>query len=409
MLYRYEALDLAGKSRRGTAEAGSPAEARAFLRDQGLHALRLDGAGAGAQGIPGGRRAGSASWLNVSGRRLDLLVQASRHLALLLKAGLPLAQATGILATQVTDGPFRTALEDVAARVREGTAFNDALALYPRYFPELYIQVARTGIEAGELPRVLLEISTYYACQKKLRDRVVSALTYPALMGAVGILVLVFLLTFVVPKVTAVLLEEKRALPWPTEVLLVVSRVVSEGWSIALPVALLSGILLVRLFRAPWARRWFERLVFRIPVIGHLFRDQAVARWAGTLGTLVASGIPVAQALAVVRGTTGSVTLADDVARLEKEVTEGTSLSEAVKRSRVLPASLGFVVGIGEETGDLPDLLREVARSYDEEVEVMSTRLTDLLNPVLIDFLGLVVGFIVAAILLPITDFSQVH
>lgn len=409
MLYSYEALDLGGKARSGTAEAGSPAEARALLRDQGLHALRLEGVGAVDKGARAVRRPGGASWLNLSGRRLDLLVQASRHLALLLKAGLPLAQATGILATQVTDGSFKTALLDVSARVREGTAFDQALALYPRYFPELYVQVARAGIEAGELPRVLLEISSYYARQKKLRDRVVSALTYPALMGLVGLLVLVFLLTFVVPKVTAVLLEERRALPWPTEVLLVVSRAASQGGWIALPAALFLGLLLVQLLRAPAARRVVERVIFRIPVVGSLYRDQAVARWAGTLGTLVASGIPVAQALAVVRGTAGSVTLADDVARLEKEVTEGVSLSEAVKRSRVLPPSLGFVVGIGEETGDLPDLLREVARSYDEEVETTSTRLTDLLNPVLIVFLGLVVGFIVAAILLPITDFSQVH
>jgi general secretion pathway protein F len=407
VLYRYEAVDSAGKTSTGTAEAGSPADARAQLRDRGLIAFEVRQAM--AEGGPKKPRSESVSWLNLSGRRLDLLTQALRHLALLLKAGVPLGQGLGVLAQQILDKPFREALEQVASRVKEGLDFDAALAAHPRYFPELVTHVVRAGVQAGELPKVLIELAAYYSRQKKIRDRVVSALTYPALMCLVGGLVLTFLLGFVVPKVTTVLLEQKRVLPWPTEVLLWTSGTVTDYWWAILPAVLVLGFGVLRYFATDRGRRLRDRLLLRVPVLGDLFRKQIVARWAGTMSTLLSSGIPVAQALSAVRGAVGSAAMADDIARLEKEVIEGKSLSEALKGSLVLPPAIGFVAGVGEESGDLNEVLREVAESYNDEVEVASGRLTDLLNPVLIVVLGLVVGFIVAAILLPITDFSNIQ
>jgi len=406
MLYRYEALDTRGKRTAGTAEAGSAADARAQLLDRGLMAYNVENA---VQERASGRRSGGVSWLSLSGKRLELLCQSTRHLALLLRTGLPLSQGLGILAEQIEDRSFRPVLEEVACQVREGKAIDEALSAYPRYFPDLYVQVVKAGTQAGELPKVLVELAAYYVRQKKLRDRVVSALTYPALMCLVGLFVLVFLLTFVVPKVTEVLLSEKRALPWPTQVLLAVSGFVSDRWWIVLPGLLFLGFGLSQVRRTRAGRKFMDLVAIRLPVIGDLFRKQVVARWAGTMATLLASGIPVAQALGVVRGTAGSVILADDIGRLEREVLDGSSLSESLKRSHVLPRSLGFVAGVGEESGELDQVLAEVADSFNEEVEVSSGRLTELLNPVLIVVLGLVVGFIVAAILLPITDFSQIH
>jgi general secretion pathway protein F len=408
MLFRYEALGLDGKPVRGTHEAGSPLEARTLLRDRGMFAYRLE------EALPGPARVQTSekrtvSWLNLSGRRLELLTQSTRHLALLLRTGLPLAQALLVLSEQVEDERFREVLCDVASRVKEGRAFDEALQGHPKYFPGLYVHVARAGIQAGELPKVLVELAAYYVRQKKLRDRVVSALTYPALMCLVGLLVLVFLLTFVVPKVTNILLEQKRALPWPTEVLLAVSSAVTEGWWFLLPGGLAFLYILGKLLSTGPGRRVRDRVILKLPVLGDLFRKQAVARWAGTMSTLLASGIPVSQALSVVRGAVGNTALADDVGRLEKEVEEGSSLSESLKRSAILPRSVGFVAGVGEESGELDLVLREVAESYNEEVEVVSGRLTELLNPILIVFLGLIVGFIVASILLPITDFSKIR
>jgi type II secretory pathway component PulF len=407
VLYRYFALDARGKSASGTAEAGTPADARAQLRDRGLIAFKVEEARPSV--TPSRNASGNVSWLNFSGRRLDLLTQMTRHLALLLRAGVPLGQALGVLAGQVEDRPFKEVLEHVASQVREGADFDLSLSAHSKYFPELYIHVVRAGIQAGELPRVLLELAAYYARQKKIRDRVVSALTYPALMSLVGVLVLVFLLTFVVPKVTVVLLEQKRALPWPTQALLFVSGGITRYWWILLPGLVVMAGTAFKFFTSERGARLKDRAILKVPVLGDLLRKQIVGRWAGTMATLLASGIPVAQALSVVRGAVGSRTLSDDVARLEKEVTEGTSFSEAIKRSRVLPASVGFVAGVGEESGALQDVLRDVAESYNDEVDLAAGRLTDLLNPVLIVFLGLVVGFIVAAILLPITDFSNIQ
>lgn len=402
MLYRYEALDVGGKAAGGTTEAGSPADARSLLRERGLVAWRVEEARVES-------RRGGVSWLNLSGRRLELLSKATKHLSLLLGTGLPLAQSLAILAKEVQDRPFRETLEEIASRVREGKPFDQALASHPRYFPELFVHVVRAGTEAGELPKVLVDLGAHYLRQKKIRDRVVSALTYPALMSLVGIVVLVFLMAFVVPRVTAVLLEEKRALPWPTEVLLFASNLFSGHWPVAVTALVLTVLGGAKLCRTGLGRRLAERLALAVPILGELYRKQAVARWAGTMATLLGSGIPVAQALGVVRGAVGSALLAEDVARLEKEVLEGAKLSESLKRSRILPPTLGFVAGVGEEAGELDRILREVAESLNDEVEVTSGRVTELINPVMVVVLGLLVGFIVAAILLPITDFSRIQ
>jgi type II secretory pathway component PulF len=403
MLYRYEALDTAGKVTKGTEEAGSPVEARAGLRDRGLLPTELSPLRADKPGSSG------PAWVGLSGRRLDLVAGATRHLALLLRTGVPLGQALEVLAGQSEDRGFGMALRDVALRVKEGSEVGEALSAQGRYFPPLLVEGIRAGVEAGDLPRVLVDMAAHYARQKKMRDRLISAITYPALMSAVGVLVLVFLLAFVVPKVTAILLEQERALPWPTIVLLAASDFLSSfGWAI-LPGVALAIAFLVRLTWQGRGRFWRDRALLALPVVGGLVRKQVVARWAGTMSTLVASGLPVVQALRASRGAVGNGALEAELFRLEEEIVSGSSLSQALAGCRLLPPALGLVAGVGEEAGDLSGALREVADTYDQEVEVAATRLTDLLNPVLIVVLGVVVGFIVAAILLPITDFSNVQ
>ncbi|HYG76282.1 MAG TPA: type II secretion system F family protein [Planctomycetota bacterium] len=410
-LYRYEALDLSGKIVRGTLDAGTPAEARANLRDRGLHTMSMDAAIAAlaAKPVPADGTAAPRSAFLLGGHTLDLLSDFSRHLAMLLKAGLPLAQSLSVLAEQVEDATFRDIVQDLAVRVREGASLDEALNAHPAYFPDLYVCVARAGAASGNLAGILRAVASYYSRQKKLRDRVVSALAYPALMCAIGLVVVTFLMAFVVPKVTSVLLEQRRALPWPTEVLLTISSILSEWWWALAGMVFVAAWLLRIVSNTEKGRRLFDRLCLMLPVLGNLFRKQAVARWADTMSNLLASGIPVAQALAVVKNAVGNRVLADDVGALETAVINGKDFSEALKESRYLPRSIGFVVGVGEETGELSRVLREVADSYNEEVELVSGRITDLINPILIVFLGVAVGFIVAAILLPITDFSQIQ
>jgi len=409
-LYRYEALNGLGKSIRGTLDAGTPAEARASLRDKGLHATKLEHAIASiASKNEANGAAQSINWARLSGHRLDLLAGFSRHLALLLKAGLPLAQSLSVLTEQIEDHRFREIIQDLTVRVKEGASLDEALAVHPKYFPDLYICISRAGAASGNLATLLTELASYYTRQKKLRDRIVSALTYPALMSTIGLSVLVFLMAFVVPKVTAVLLEQKRALPWPTQALLATSNFIQDWWWALIAASTILAWVMSIVLRSESGKRAFDRLLLWLPVIGDLFRKQAVARWADTMSNLLQSGIPVAQSLSVVKGALGNRVLADDVEALEKAIIEGKDLSAALKGSKALPQSIAFAVGVGEESGELARVLRDVAQSYNEEVELVSGRLTDLVNPVLIVFLGLLVGFIVAAILLPITDFSNVQ
>lgn len=410
-LYSYEALDKGGLTVRGTLDAGTPAEARASLREKGLHTMRMDVAiGVKAPVTSSVKLAESGrSTVILGGRILDLLSEFSRHLAMLLKAGLPLAQSLGVLSEQIEDARFRLIVQDLAVRVREGASLDIALSAHPNYFPEMYICVSRAGAASGGLPFILSAAASYYGRQKKLRDKIVSALTYPALMCAIGLVVIVFLMAFVVPKVTAVLIEQRQALPWPTQILLAVSNFTINWWWL-IAVALTLSFFLTRTFaRTTQGQRVCDTVLLGLPVLGNLFRKQAVARWADTMSNLIASGIPVAQALGVLKNALGNRLLADDVELLERAVVEGRDLSEALKDSRHLPKSIGFVVGVGEETGELARVLHEVADSYNQEVELVSGRLVDLINPILIVMLGLAVGFIVASILLPITDFSQIQ
>jgi general secretion pathway protein F len=394
MLYRYLALDPRGRETRGTAEAGSPADARALLRGKGLQAFQVE------EILPKASGSFRGGWAGLSGRRLDRLAEGTRYLALLLRTGIPLAQALSVLSQQVTDPPFREVLADLAARVREGASFDQALSVHPRVFPALYVQVASAGALAGELPRVLLELSEHYVRQKDLRDRVLSALLYPFLMALVGTGVLGFLLAFVVPRVTSVLLEQGQVLPWPTELLLWASTLVTERAWIVLPVLLAAALVGARFARTTAGGRFLDRLMLGLPVMGDLYRKQSVARWAGTMSTLLGTGIPVTQALGIARGVAGSVLLSEEIGRLE---------SESLRGSRLLPPAVGFVAGVGEEAGELDRVLADVSIAFGKEVQVATGRLTELLNPVLIVGLGLVVGFIVAAVLLPITDFSKIR
>jgi type II secretory pathway component PulF len=418
-LYRYEALDADGKKVRGTTDAGTPVEARATLRGKGLETVRLDSAvvkaarQAAAQGQGPGQAQpaaqGGSDWRYWGGKRLDQLATFSRHLAMLLRTGLPLAQALSVLSEQFDDVRFREVIQDLAIRVREGSSLDQAMEAHPKYFPALLLCMTRAGAASGALAEVLSKVSAYYGRQKQLWDKLVSAVTYPILMSLVGLSVLIFLMAFVVPKVTGVLLEQKRVLPWPTEVLLAVSGFLQAWWWAVLIGVVLLALVLRGAMRSDAGRMLFDRMLLRIPFFGNLMRKQAVARWADTMSNLLASGIPVAEALTTVRGALGNLVLAKEVERMEQAILDGQDLSEALKISRHFPKSLGFVVAVGEEAGELPQVLDEVAKGYNEEVTVQSGRVADALTPVLIVFLGIVVGFIVAAILLPITDFSQVQ
>jgi general secretion pathway protein F len=410
--YRYEALDDSGNVVQGTMDAGTPAELRANLRQAGLHTRKLDLAVAKSAPQPATAATSVASTTSnwyVSGARLALLSEFSRHLALLLRSGLPLTESLAVMSDHIEHTAFREVIRDVNVRVREGATLDAALTAHPKYFPEFFICVARAGLASGRLAEVLSAVGSYFARQKRLRDKVISALTYPFLMMFVGINVIVFLMAYVVPRVTTVLLEQRQTLPWPTEVLLFISNFAVNWWWLLIVLFSVCWLLIRQALRSPAGRMQLDGLLLRTPVVGNLVRKQAVARWADTMSNLMASGIPVLQSLSIVKNVLGNKALVDEVTRLEKAVIEGGDLSAALKTCRYLPRSLGFVVAVGEETGDLPRVLGEVAESYNEEVEVMSSRLAELVNPVMIVFLGLAVGFIVAAILLPITDFGQIQ
>jgi len=192
-------------------------------------------------------------------------------------------------------------------------------------------------------------------------------------------------------------------------VLLAVSNFIQGFWWVLLAATAFGVWLLSALLRTQGGRRFCDAMVLKIPIIGELLKKQAIARWADTMSNLISSGIPVAQALAVVRGALGNAVLAREVEKMEMAIIDGGDLSDALRDSANFPRSVGFIVGVGEESGDLPRVLKEIAESFNEEVEVISSRLADLLNPVLIVVLGTIIGFIVAAILLPITDFSQIQ
>jgi len=404
-IYAYTGLTAQGRAVTGVIDADTPKGARLSLRHTGIFPTAISEERATQTASPANTTSGpTRRFERVPARELALL---TRQLATLTRAGLPLVECLGTLIEQMEHAPLKRVLSHVRQQVREGRSLADALQAHPRVFSSIYINMVRAGEESGTVETVLARLADYSEVQARLLRTVQSALTYPLLMVLVASAILVFLLAYVVPQVTRIFSETGQKLPLVTRLLIGLSSFLADYWWMLLVISAVGMLGGARLLRTSKGREWYDRLLLRLPWIGRLLQRLSVARVARTLSTLLASGVPLLSALAIVTHLVSNSLLRRALEEARASVQEGESLAAPLKRSGLFPALLIQMITVGERSGELEGLLTRAAEAYDEEVATSLARLTSLLEPLTILVMGGVVLFIVLAILLPIFELNQ--
>jgi general secretion pathway protein F len=404
-VYEYVALDTRGKKLKGIIDAGSLPAARQRLRDSSIYPIEVkETADRKKENAIDGRSVGNL--LNRVGiRELSAM---TRQLATLLGAGLPLVQSINVMVSQTANPVLKKTLARIKEEVNEGSSLTQSMSHYPKIFSSFFINMVRAGEASGTLNIVLERLADFNESQQALRGKIRAALAYPVFMFLIGSAVLFFLIAFVVPNITRIFEEMHQTLPAITVFLIVVSRFLESFWW-AIVIALAGAVVVLRYLirNTEKGRRSWDRFKLSTPVIGTINRKMAVARFGRTLGTLLESGVPLLTSLEIAKNVVGNSRIADAVQKASDEVREGQSLSLPLARSGLFPPIATEMIGVGEQSGNLEQMLYKIADAYEKEVESNVTTMTSMLEPVMILVMGLIVGFIVVSILLPIFEMNQ--
>jgi len=402
-LFEYKAIGLDGKASKGHVESDSIKSARQKLKKQGLMvteileknaALKKGKAGAGLTLFSGG----------VSQEEAAIM---TRQLASLVKANIPLVDALNALVEQIESVALKTQLSQVREAVNEGSSLAKALTHHPKTFDNIYVNMVEAGESSGTLSLVLLRLADLKESQTRLRRKVVGGMTYPAIMFFVAIAVLVGIFAFVIPKLQQIFVSMNKALPLTTEILIWISVQVTSWWWALLLGVVLTAVLFNRYINTPGGRERWDRFKLSAPVFGKVTRMAAINRFASTMSTLLGSGVPILTAMNIAKNLVGNVHIARAVENARSNITEGQSIAEPLRRSGEFPPLVIHMISIGEKTGELPGMLKNVADSYEEQVSTAVDSMTSLLEPAMIVFMGGTVGFIVVSVITPLMEMSN--
>lgn len=419
--FRFVAMNEKGQESEGVLDAENQAQVVAALKTKGLFATRvvdLSG-GAGAAGKkktvqaavvgPQVEKKGMALNLRIPGLgggrvKPKHLMVLTRQLATLVGAGLPLLKGLRILLKQEKRPALREALSGMGEAVESGSTFSEALAHYPKIFDKLYVNMVKAGEAGGVLEVVLTRLAEFAEKTERIKAKVKSAMIYPVVVLTAAVAILAFLLTNVIPKFNDIFrdLLEGKPLPMLTQFVIGVSNFVTQN-GILLVIVIVVIVILVRLWRRTTAGRYtLDKVKLRAPLFGTLFVKSAVARFTRTLGTLMTSGVPVLQALSIVKETSGNEVVAQAIQQVHDAVKEGDSMAMPLEASGVFPGMVVSMVEVGEETGALPEMLIRIADNYDEEVDTAVEGLTSIIEPIMIVILAAIIGTIVIAMFIPL-------
>ncbi len=403
-LYTWNGYDEKGKASSGMMDAVSIREAKLKLRSQGMFVSTITEE---AHGL-------ASPLKNISLRGLldrvgmeDLTVT-TRQLSTLIGASIPLVDALSALYEQTDSPAMKKTIAQVRDSVNEGLSFGDALAQHKRVFPELYVNMVRSGEASGALDVVLLRLAEFMEGQHRLRAKIGAAMVYPAVLLMISLVVLMYLLTAVVPKVVGMFESMKQTLPLPTRILISISTFLSWTWWI-----IIIGIILAAFFIVKWRKTEkgafkFDRFRLRFPVYGTIYKKVSVARFARTLGTLLSSGVPIIESLRIVKTVVENKIMEIAIETSITEIMDGSSLAAPLKKSGVFPPILVHMVSVGEKSGSLEEMLMKAAESYEGDVETTVAGLTSVIEPLMIVIMGTLVGFVVLSILLPMLEMSTI-
>lgn len=389
-LYQYQALDNAGKKRNGFIEAHSEREAKGVLREQGLMVKQLS------------PKTETASSQNLRG---DNLMTFTVQLSQLVSAGVPLYESLMTLEEQYRNESYHQVILSLCEQIKAGSTLSGAMAQFPGSFDKLYCSMVMAGESVGALNVVLERLSHLLAKQMKLKKQISTAMIYPAILASFSLLIIAMLLGFVVPSIEGIFAG--RPLNGFTTFVLGVSRIARAYWWAYIPVFIAIATYLVMKLRSEKGKLWLQKVVLKVPVVKTLVIQTAVARFCRTMGTLQQGGLPIIDSLRIARSVMGNVVIEEEIKLAENRIIEGSSLSAELSHSKLIPTLVPRMLAVGEDSGSSATMLNKLADMYEEELEKSLDRVMALAQPVILIFMGTIIGTVLLAILLPLTDISS--
>ena len=402
--FTFQAMNSGGDEVRDEIEATSQEEAVEKIRGLGLYptAVRLKAADRSAAPAARVAKPTAKRGITIGGVSNKQLCLFTRQLSTLQDAGLPLVRSVRILGGQLKPGLLKNVLEEVAEDVESGSSFSEALAKHPRVFDRLYVNMVRAGEAGGVLDTILARLADFKEKARQLRAKIIGAMVYPVAVVTIAVGIVTLIMIVIVPKFKEIFADFGEDLPVMTKILIGASETLFKyKWFILLiPLGL---IVLVKLVKQTQAGRYImDKMKLYIPIFGGIARKSTVSRFCRTLGTLISSGVPILEALNIVRDTAGNEVISQAIGKVHDSIKEGDTIAEPLRQSGVMDDMVVNMVDVGEETGDLDKMLVKVADVYDEEVDGLVASMMSMLEPLIIVFLGGVVGFIVISLFMPL-------
>ncbi len=387
-----------GQSKTEEVEAASVSEAAQKLRKKGYIVVNIQE-----------KRGGGFDLFKPSVSSKEVAVFA-RQFAVMINSGVPLVRCLQILAEQMENPTFREVVSKVKSDVEAGSSLSAAMKAHIKVFGDLFVNLVKAGEAGGILDKILERIADYLENAEDLKGKVKGALTYPVVVMSIAVLVVIFILAFVVPQFMQIFKDMggENALPLPTRILLMLSHFVSNY--IALVILALVGIVIgIKVFlETDFGRYWFDKVMLNLPAFGDMIKKTAIAKFTRTLGTLLASGVPILQALEVTAEAAGNKVIEEAVRKVKSSISEGESIADPLRRTGVFPPMVIQMIAIGEETGELDKMLTKIADFYEKEVDASVKALSSVIEPIMILFLGGLIGGIVMAVFMPLVQMVNV-
>lgn len=404
--FTYEALDKSGKQVKGIIEAATEDQIVERLRGMGYYPLKVrphkkSAAGSDLSALPVLR------WVfhRITAKQL---MSFTRQLATLIDAGLPIVRSLSILREQVESVIFQEKITDMIATIEGGGSLSEAMARHPRVFDNLYVNMVRAGEIGGVLEVVLNKVAEFLEKRQALKGKIKSAMMYPIVVSVLATLIVAFIMIVIIPKFRDIfVLLGAEELPFLTEILITISNVIAQQTIWVIIGAVLIFFIYNRINSTRNGKYFFDRVKLKILIFGPLLQKIAITRFASTLATLIHSGVPILQALDIVRDTSGNEVVARAMDDVYNSVKDGDTIHEPLSRCYIFPPLVVHMVAVGEETGAIDQMLNKVAEAYEREVDDTVNALASIIEPLLIVFLGAIVGFIVVALYLPLFNIPK--
>ncbi|WP_321492294.1 type II secretion system inner membrane protein GspF [uncultured Desulfobacter sp.] len=411
-VFEYSGLTASGKKKSGIIDAENPDAAQDELKLKGIFPtsiLRIEsGAGRIKTGeVPSKEKAFTlpAVFSSVKSSEITMI---TRQLATLLAAGFPLLKAVATLVPQARSKVFKRVLSRVKDAIEEGNSFADALGAHPQVFSAVYINMVKAGEASGTLEVVLERLADFNEKREDTKKKIQASLAYPVLMAAIGFLVLVFLLTFIVPNITKIFTDMNHELPMPTQILLSISGLVQSWWWLIIPSPFLALLGLYAIRKTDKGGWILDRIILSLPIFGSLNRQLIASRFSRTLGSLLDNGVPLLTALGITKTISGNRVITQLIEKAAQTVEQGGSLGSVLEKNSAFPDLAAQMIKVGEKSGEMEKMLEKSAELFERNVQTVVTAATSIIEPLIILVMGVVIGFIILAVCLPIFEINQI-